>query len=75
MQNIKCHKCQIGMIKGQHVPAVGTIGLYWTGKLEFSKWKFDTLPKARTYQYLCTSCGLVETYVDLDEYEKIKDKA
>ncbi len=75
MKDIKCHKCESGMKRGRYVPDVGTVGLYWTNRLKFSKWKFEKIPKARTYQYLCTKCGLVETYVDLDEYEENINKA
>jgi len=70
MENPKCPKCGEAMKKGLFVPDVGTIGMKWTNKLEFSKWKFEKIKKTKTFQFACIKCGYIESFLDLSESEK-----
>jgi predicted nucleic-acid-binding Zn-ribbon protein len=60
----KCPKCGTEMTKGLFVPSVGVVGMQWTDKLEYSKWKFEKMNKIKTFQYACKKCGFIETYLD-----------
>jgi len=51
------------MTKGLFVPPVGAVGMEWTDKLEYSKWKFEKMNKTKTFQYACKSCGFIESYL------------
>ena len=59
----KCPKCNSEMTKGIFAPSVGVVGMEWTDKLEYSKWKFEKVNKIKTFQYACKSCGFIESYL------------
>jgi len=67
MKEIRCRNCDVPMEKGHFVPNFGSLGLNWTDKLKFSKWKIESLKTWPTFQYRCPECGLIETYADLDD--------
>ena len=48
----KCPKCNSEMTKGIFAPSVGVVGMEWTDKLEYSKWKFEKVNKIKTFQYI-----------------------
>lgn len=65
----QCSKCGGNMVKGLFTPNVGAVGLMWTDKLDYSKWKFEKINKKQTYQYACDKCGYIESYIEAEKVE------
>ena len=62
------------MTKGHFVPDIGTVGIGWTDKLDFSKWKIESLKKVPTFQYRCPICGIIETYSEVEGSDQLYKK-